>query len=198
MPTYRASPLITRPGMVSAVRYDSSAILGGGKTTIALVANVLYLVPFIPVHASRVRGLAMTTDRISLRVTAASAAGKKGRMGIYLPSSTGLAGALVSGSDSGEFAEDTAAPFDLDQTITAVLISGNLYLLGIVGDGAPTVASYSNTGSPTGLAAINDNSQRAAYSASSAYTAGVSTMPNPAPTVAGGVAVMPAIQIRFA
>lgn len=197
MPLFNPT-LIFLPGMISGQRYGPDHTIGGSFSTSALSANTIYATPFMPVHASRVPGLPVAFDRIAHRFTAASAAGKKGRMGVYATLATGYPGALISGSDSGEFAEDTGAGFDVDQTVSFTLISGQLYWLAVVGDGAPTATAIASDGTRTGTAsaAVNDSTPRSSYSGASVYTAGVSTMPDPCPAMTGGSSVQVRILLR--
>lgn len=112
----------------------------------ALVANVLYLVPFF---VSR----PMTVDRIAIEVTIAGAGGTVARLGIYGEAATaGTPGALLV--DGGTVAVDSTGIKAV--TVSTALTRGWKFIA-VVTDGTPTIRIARPQWTPMGLGASPAN-----------------------------------------
>lgn len=160
--------------MIAGNYYDSTQVFGGRDTgTGALVANILYAVPFIPVSLSRSYGTPVGIDRLAINITTGASAGKKLRLGVYALGSDGKPGSLIV--DGGELAADSIA--GVEDTVSQSLQCGVPCYLVVVSDGTPTVRLLEFVGQKTGQTVNNDNTLRFAWQVSLTYTAGVTVLP---------------------
>jgi hypothetical protein len=132
--------------LFQTARYYNGQVAGTSVSAVALTADTLYAIPFLVNKTN-------TFDRISIDVTAAAAAGKKARLGIYQSNTaTQLPGTLLL--DAGEVAVDAIATVEI--TISQALSAG-LYYLAVVSDGTPTLQANAAASATAYLGAATPN-----------------------------------------
>ena len=139
-----------------------------GSTDWGISANTLYA---SPLYLAR----NITIDRIAINVSAAGAAGTKGRLGVYKTGTNLYPGALVI--DGGEVAVDAIAVVAaiIDQALTE-----GLYFCVLVSNGTPTIKTLYSTWAAMGVLAADLFSTNGAWKVAFPYAA------LPDPFTAGG------------
>lgn len=187
-------PLVVPGSPWIATFYEDSTNYFGGRCTGtgALTANILYAVPIVPISLSGIYNSSVAVDRIAVNVTT-NAVGKKARLGCYARGANGKPGALLW--DAGEI--DVGSIAGVEATIARTLQCGVEVFLAIVSDGTPSLRLLEFIGGKTGQTVNNDNTLRFAWQVALAYTAGVTTLPDPFGTPAVSSAA-PQIMLRAA
>lgn len=166
---------------VAARYYGHRATFGGVAATLALVADTLYGVPFIPPAD-------MVVNQIAVNITGAAGAGKLLRIGLYTGNKFGLPGSLLA--TSGAIAADATGI--KTATINANLKAGQLYFFAAVSDGTPTVTSTTGSRAVYGATDATDSAGGASVTRTFTYAA----LPTAWGTVAAYVGPTPYIVVR--
>lgn len=145
---------------VSARFYSQRDAFAGVAGTLALVADTLYGVPFVPPAD-------MAINQLAVNITSAAAAGKLLRIGIYDANDRGLPGTLLAAS--GAIAADATGV--KTATVAVNLRAGKLYFFACVSDDTPTVTSNTGGVSPFGVDAATDSGGGASVTRSFTYAA---------------------------
>lgn len=183
------------PGMpwIAGIRYEGTAFFGGSPTTQAIAANTLYAFPIIPVALSRSYGASIAVDRIGIEVTTA-ASGKVARLGLHAMGANGKPGALLV--DAGEVSVASIA--GVEAVIDELLQCGVPVFRTLISDGTPTLRAEAGVGVKAGKSAAADGNLRFSWSSSLAYTAGVTTLPDPFPSSPTQQTIVSSIFLRAA
>ena len=152
-----------------------------GSTDWAISANTLYA---SPLYLAR----NITIDRIAINVSAAGAAGTKGRLGVYKTGTNLYPGALVI--DGGEVAVDAIAVVAaiIDQALTE-----GLYFCVLVSNGTPTIKTLYSTWAAMGVLAADLIGPNGAWNKAFTYAA----LPDPFPAGATFLNHTPVIAPRI-
>jgi hypothetical protein len=146
---------------VSGRFYGQRNNYGGVAATLALAANTLYGVPFVPPAD-------MAVDRVAANITSAASAGKLIRIGLYDADP-------VSGAPRNLLAASGALAADATGLITATidqkLRSDKLYWLACVSDGTPTLTSTTGARSALGVTDASDAGGGASVTRTFTYAA---------------------------
>lgn len=168
-------------------RLLSAAVCSTTSTTVAVVANTLICYPLIIDKA-------VTFTNIKIEVTT-NVASTKVRCGIYADNGSCYPGALVAGSDTGEF--DTASIGVKTSPDVSITLTPGLYWLALNANGAPTLRGMSNIAhanilglDPTALNAIG-----CGYRDTLAYAALPSTYPASQPILSNNASPFVALLI---
>lgn len=180
-----------QPGMVAG-RYHTGRLSNfGSGATLVMIANTLYAHPFFI-------GCKQTWTKCGIRVTAAAAAGKLARIGLYGVTSEGLPGALIA--DFGTLLVDATGNIEI--TGLSQTIEIGFYYLCIVSNDTPTITGWTANSNGDNLftAIIGHGGPGAAIDAqlSRAFTFGVLSGATPygTPTYTAVLAI-PLIWMRF-
>lgn len=167
---------------VSGRFYGQRGVYGGVAATLALAANTLYGVPFVPLAD-------MAVDRVAANITSAAAAGKLIRIGLYDADP-------VSGAPRNLLAASGAIAADATGLITATidqkLRSDRLYWLACVSDGTPTLTSTTGARAVLGVTDASDSGGGASVTRVFAYAA----LPTSWGTIAAYVGPSPYLVVR--
>lgn len=168
--------------IISGRFYGQRGHYGGVAATMALVANTLYGVPFVPPSD-------MAIDRVAGNITGGAAAGKLIRIGLYDadPVSGAPRNLLVA---SGAIAADATGLISV--TVDQKLRSDRLYWLACVSDGTPTLTSTTGARAVLGMTDASDSGGGASVTRVFAYAA----LPTPWGTIAAYAGPSPHLVVR--
>ena len=134
-----------------------------GSTDLGISANVLYA---SPLYIAR----NLTIDRIAINVSAAGAAGTKGRLGIYKTGTNLYPGALLKDYDLVNVDGIAVVYAAADQALTE-----GLYFFALVSNGAPSIKTLYSSWAAMGVLSTDLLSANGAWSVAFTYAA----LPNP-------------------